>query len=236
MPYQIKLPLFEGPLDLLLKLIENKKLEVTKLAVSEVTDEYLRRIKELEQSNEEVADFLDIASKLVYIKSKSILPSNELEDETEEILEDLEKQLLEYKKVKEAADRLNEILDRNLRGFEIAISKEQPDIFLPPSNITLHQLSLIFEEVLKQMPKQELKIKKHEKKITVEEKIAFIQDSFRKTKIISFSRLLSKSKSRTEVLVTFLAVLEALKRRIINIDQKENFGEISITSVGQQKV
>ncbi len=96
-------------LDLLLSLIENQKLDINQLSISTVTDQYLAIIAELDQSSEEIADFLVIASKLLYIKSKALLPTIPSEEEDE--IEDLEKQLVEYKKYKEAAEEFDKILE-----------------------------------------------------------------------------------------------------------------------------
>jgi len=110
---------FEGPLDLLLNLIEKEKLNICQISLAKITNTYLEEIQKIDASSENLADFLIVASKLLYLKSRAILPV--LSPEEEEEIEDLEAQLKEYKKFKELSNQFSEILGKNQRSFETPI-------------------------------------------------------------------------------------------------------------------
>lgn len=235
--YDVKIKNFEGPLDLLLQLIEGEKLDITQISLAKITDEYINHINELDPKSYDVAEFLVIASKLIYIKSKAILPTFDNEEEEEEI-EDLRKKLEEYKKYKEAAKLFHETLETGYRSFQ---RKNGPKFvlkkFTPPEGIDLGSLLNIFKDVLANIPEEEVAEKEEvfEKKISVEEKIFELKKFFGKKKKISFRDVLKQAKTKHEVVVSFLAVLDLIKQKSIEVKQDKNFGDIIISAIGHPK-
>ncbi len=221
---------FEGPLDLLLNLIEKEKLDICKISLAKITNSYLNEIQKIDTSNEKLADFLIVASKLLYLKSQAVLPL--LSPKEEEEIDDLETQLKEYKKFKELSLKFSEIIDQNQRSFEPGVRNFQTDLFLPPVGIDLAYLMNVLNDVLKRMPKKEKKEeKKMEVKVTLEEKLEQLSAIIKKNKKFSFHQIIEKSKSRGEVIVTFLALLEMIKRKAVKVSQTKNFGDLTVQGI-----
>jgi segregation and condensation protein A len=220
---------FKGPLDLLLELIENEKLDICQISLATITDKYLSEISKIERDGSEMAEFLVVAAKLLYIKSKQLLPSLETAEEEEEIAE-LEARLAEYQRYKRAAERLSEILDEGGRGFRRKAKNERIITFLPPENLTKGNLFAIFEEIFKEMPSEPEKVIET-KKISLEEKRDDILKQIKSKKKISFSGILKQAGSKMEVIVTFLAILEMIKQSEIKVSQTKNFADFKIEGV-----
>jgi len=153
MTYRVKIEQFEGPLDLLLSLIEEQKLDIIKLSLAAVTDQYLEHIKNNQEIHlENLSDFLSVAAKLILIKSKALLPMLKLTDEEEEEIEDLTVKLREYKKFKEASLKIGQ-LDKFKK---ISLSREGywgvKAFFYPPDKLNIFDLKKHFQLVLKEIP------------------------------------------------------------------------------------
>src|SRR3989338_572757 len=134
--YKTKVAQFEGPLDLLLSLIEQRQLDITTIALAEVTEQFLQYLKQLQSIDPTaLADYLSIAAKLLVIKSKAILPTLELETEEEDAGFDLESRLLLYKQYKEAAKSLKDLDNRRKQSFSRSITFEQKISFYPDPDI-----------------------------------------------------------------------------------------------------
>ncbi len=226
--YKVQLDEWQGPLDLLLQLIESQQMEITDVSLSKVTEEFIEYMNSKPISPEETADFLVIASKLLYIKSKALLPSLEL-DEEEGI--DLEKQLKMYKEYLEASKKINDIL----RKKRFCFSKERfPEgitnhIFYVPKSITKNKLKITFEQIIKKIkPFIVLPQKIIQKNIKLSEKIQQIRDLIIKETCTSFNKLVCDSKTKTEKIISFLAILELTKQKIINIKQSNLFEDITL--------
>ncbi|MFH1838221.1 MAG: ScpA family protein [Candidatus Kuenenbacteria bacterium] len=229
--YKIKLEQFEGPLDLLLRLIEQQKFDITQVSLSQVADqfiEYLNQTKSL--SLDELVDFLVVATKLLLIKSKTLLPF--LNPEEEEEVQKLEDQLKIYKEYSEASKKINEIiLKKNFSFFREKALRNIVPIFSPPKNVNKNILAEIFTEVLKDLeaivnpPVSEQKIKKI---FSLQEKIEQIKNLIFKKSKLSFNHLINLSKSKVEIIVNFLALLELIKQKHCIVIQEENFREIII--------
>ena len=240
MPYIVKArhcenqkEIFEGPLDLLLDLIERRKLEVTEVSLAEVADqflEYLEKAADIELA--QLADFLSVASKLILIKSRALLPMLELTDEEEEDIEELKQRLEEYKKFKEAARKLG-LLDKERKSFYSRQSYSgMITAFLPPQNISAGDLKTVFQNVLNKIPKtEELTRETIKEIISLKDRIKFLRQSLMERAELSFGDMASKSSSRVEVIVTFLAMLEMMKQRVVIVEQTEMFGEIKLRRV-----
>lgn len=230
MDYKIKLEKFEGPLDLLLQLVLKNKLEITELSLAEVTLQYVDYIEKLEQINpDELSDFLVIAARLLLIKSKAILPEFESGDEE---LDDLQNQLKIFQEFYEAAKTLNEILQlKNYAYSRPKIITKKDIVFSPPENFSAENLKNIFlqavtkVEAIVNIPQATVK-----KTMSLQEKILHLRDLVAKAKNFSFSDLIKDSKDKTEVIVSFLALLELIKERSLKIEQKGAFREILVKS------
>ncbi|MCL5094302.1 MAG: segregation/condensation protein A [Patescibacteria group bacterium] len=224
---------FEGPLDLLLQLIEAEKLEITKISLAKITDEYINCLSKLDERDYNIAEFLLIASKLIYLKSKVLLPQIANSEEEEEI-EDLERRLIEYKKYKEAAQAFNTILEERKRSYRRqGIFDLDLRNFSPPESVDINMLLEILKNTLSKMPKEEIEKgeKEIEKAVSVEEKVTELKDYLSKKKKAKFSELLKKVKTKHEIIVSFLAILDLLKQKVISAEQDKHFGDIIIREI-----
>ncbi len=228
--YSIKLEKFEGPLELLLELIEKEELKITELSLARVADQYLEYIKNNENIQlDNLAEFLSVAAKLILVKSRALLPMLEFAPEEEEEIKDLTRQIEEYKKFKEAAHKLGKIAALGKIGYSREGFSGIKSIFYPPQNINVFDLKKYFQAVLAEIPL----IEKLEEEIvaevmTLEEKINDLQNVLRQRMETSFSELTSAAENKIEVIISFLAMLEMEKQRLINVDQRELFNEIKI--------
>jgi len=221
---------FEGPLDLLLSLIEQRQLDITTIALAEVTEQFLHYIKQLQSIDPTVlADYLSIAAKLLVIKSKAILPTLELEQEEDDAGFDLEGKLLLYKQFKEVAKFLKKLDNRRKQGFTRFVTFEQKISFYPDPNISsqvLYQSVLKVLSGLKELdalPKAKLK-----EAISIQEKIDHLRNSLSNKIETRLSDLLKNAKNKGEIIITFLALLELIKQRIFVADQDALFEEVII--------
>ena len=238
-PYEVKLTVFEGPLDLLLHLIKREELDITTVSLAQVTDQYLEYISLLEELNAEIlADFLVIAAKLLLIKSEMLLPrppGAPGEEEEEDVGDELARQLIEYKKFKEAALELRE---REEMGFR-AYVRLAPLPKLERSLLDLEDVSLadLVEAVRLALnvrpPAPSVSEVVAPFTITVAEKMALIEERLTRQRRVSFNHLLAQAVSRLEIIVTLQAVLELIKLKGIVVQQERLFGEIVILLPGK---
>lgn len=236
--YLVNTRQFTGPLDLLLQLAEEKKLDLSELSLAEITAQYLDYLNKLTSIPlEELTSFLLVASRLILIKSRLLLPSLELNPEEEEEIEELKKHLEEYKQIKQLAKKL-EVLANN-QNFSYKREKlwNFPFFFYPPKNISPKDISLSFkrlaEEIAfleKTLPQDKIKIK-----ISIEEKIKLIQEKVFKESVFRFNKIIKESSSRIDIIVSFLALLELVKQKIIDAQQEKIYGDIIITKNNPNK-
>ena len=229
--YTIQLPVYEGPLDLLLELIERAELDITKVALASVTDQYiayLHQAPELELSD--LASFLVIAAKLLQIKSEALLPQAPAREPDEEDLgEALARQLIAYKMYKEVAGHLGEREAAGLRSYLRLAPPPKIEPQLDLSGLTADDLYRAMAEVLASKPSgPSLDSVVAAPKVRIRDQIRLIFEIMRKAGKASFQRLLKKSRSRLEIVVSFLAVLELIKLRRITARQDELFGDIEL--------
>ena len=229
--YTIQLPVYEGPLDLLLELIERAELDITKVALASVTDQYiayLHQAPELELSD--LASFLVIAAKLLQIKSEALLPQAPARETDEEDLgEALARQLIAYKIYKEVAGHLGEREAAGLRSYLRLAPPPKIEPQLDLSGLTADDLYRAMAEVLASKPSgPSLDSVVAAPKVRIRDQIRLIIEIMRKAGRASFQRLLKKSRSRLEIVVSFLAVLELIKLRRITARQDEPFGDIEL--------
>jgi len=229
MTYKVKIPKFEGPLDLLLELIEEQKLDIAQVSIAKVADDYLRYVRDEKKiSLENLAEFVNIASKIILIKSRNILPTIEVTPEEEKEIRDLEEQLKEYKKYKEASLKLAALFGKQAM-FSRDYLMGSVAVFSPPKNINSFDLKKQFQKLIDQIVLPE-KIPEEAIRdiITLEEKISELQKSLETRVEMGFSQLKRSAKNNIEVIVSFLALLELVKQRIISVEQSELFEDIRI--------
>lgn len=233
--YQIDTPVYQGPLDLLLQLIESAELDITTLALAQVTEQYLHHLEALQDlPPDEISAFLVIAAKLIQIKSEALLPHQTTRSEDEEDLgNELARQLIAYKRYKEIADMLSERKNLGYQTF-IRLSPAYVDIKenldLEGFGITeLFQLaSTIFH---KDMERQSISTVVERPKITIKDKINQISDKFRYSDVLTFEDLLGETYSRLDVVISFLALLELVKGSYIKVVQDGIFNEIQMVRI-----
>lgn len=228
---QTKVKQFEGPLDLLLSLIEQRQLDITSIALAEVTEQFLQHIKQLTHIDPTVlADYLAIAAKLLVIKSKAILPSLEIENlEDDDISVDLESRLLLYKQFKEVANFLKKLDNRRKQSFTRTLTFEEKINFFPDTTVeigTLHKSILKVLHSLKELdslPKAKIR-----EAISIQEKIDILRTRLGNQVETKLSELLATAKNKSEVIITFLALLELIKQRIFTAEQDALFADVII--------
>ena len=229
--YTVTIPVYEGPLDLLLRLIEHAELDITAVSLAMVTDQYLTYIRQLEDAHaEEISAFLVIAAKLIQIKSEALLPRPPVREVGEEDpAENLARQLRIYKRFKEIA---NELEQRDLQGLHTYLRLAPPPKVegrLDLSEITLTDLLEAAQSTfLQEKEKQSLGTVISAPRVTIRQKIAYISEALSRNKNSSFKTLVGPESSRLEVVVTFLALLELIKRYRVSAQQDALFGDIHI--------
>ncbi|MFA5871223.1 MAG: segregation/condensation protein A [Parcubacteria group bacterium] len=234
MAYNVQLEKFEGPLDLLLKLIEEQKLDITLVSISKVADDYLEYIRASQDiSLENLAEFITVASKIILIKSQSILPNLEIAPEEEKEIKDLEQQLREYKKFKEASEKIKEIFAKGHRSFSRDyLLNVSADVFLPPKNLNAFDLKKILLNIIAEIILPD-KVDEEavQEIITLEEKINDFHQKLQSKVEFYFSHVSSTAKNRIDVIVAFLALLEMIKQRLVTVEQNSLFSDIKIAKI-----
>ncbi len=229
--YKVSTPVYEGPLDLLLQLIERAELDITKLTLAHVTDQYLAHIRSLQElAAEDVSAFLVIAAKLLQIKSEALLPRPPVREVGEEDpAEALARQLLAYKRYKEIAQTLHARESAGLRTYLRLAPPPKVQGIVDLSEYTLNDLVNAVRVAFSQIEeKPELKTVVAPPRITIRDSIRHIIGNIKNSRGTSFRRLLGKSHTRMEIVVTFLAMLELVKRRYLKAQQETLFGDIEL--------
>lgn len=233
--YAIKLQNFEGPLDLLCHLIDKNKMNICDIKISEITDQYIEYLNKMEQMNLEItSEFLIMASTLLYLKSKSLLPSIE-EDEKEISEEELIRRIIEYKKYKEISKKLNEYYKENSKRF----FKLPDKIELPKQKLELEYSKDIIVQLYKDaIDKNSKRLNQNAKNIekiaivenyTVSSKVKEMLKVLIKQKKFIFNKLFSiKKKNKQEVVTAFSGLLELSRRSKVSTNQEELFGNILV--------
>ena len=227
----VKLEIFEGPLDLLLHLIKKNEVSITDIPVAPITEQYLATLELMQSLNLDVAgEFLVMAATLIHIKSRMLLPPDELDQEEQEEGDpraELMRRLLEYQRFKEAAGELErrEILRRDV----FVRSPEPPEEVetVGFESVSLFDLISALRAVMERLPKESI----HEvalEKVSVREKMGLLLDGLHQRGKVIFQSLFAGAASRLEVVVTFLAMLELVKIRAVRVWQEEPAGPIII--------
>ncbi len=235
--YKVRLDVFEGPLDLLLYLIKRDEIDIYDISIERITGQYLEYMEAFKILDIELAgEFIVMAANLIYLKSRSLLPVHQQPPEEEAEEEDprweLIRQLVEYKKFKDAAAHLQdrEMLREHLFGRQ----PEKPD-FEAQENLLLGEVGIFdlinaFQKVLKRIDGKKEDLREiFEENFTVSDKIDAIRQRMLTHERVLFTDLFADAASRTEVVVTFLALLELIRLKQLRVAQSDNFGEILIT-------
>lgn len=246
MAITVKLQVFEGPLDLLLHLIDKNKVDIYDIPIVEITEQYMECIRQMETEDMNVmSEFLVMAATLLDIKCRMLLPKEVNEEgEEEDPRAELVEKLLEYKMYKYMSYELKDRqMDASRNLFKRPTLPKEIEEYRPPvdyeqllGDMTLSRLHGIFKEMMKRqvdridpIRSQYGKIEKDE--VNMEEKEAYIEQYIREHKTLSFRELLEKQNSKMEMIVTFLVILELMKLGRIHIEQEDIFGDILISSV-----
>ena len=241
----VKLQVFEGPLDLLLHLIEKNKVNIYDIPIAEITDQYMEYIHQMQQEDLNImSEFMVMAATLISIKCRMLLPKEVNEEgEEEDPREELVRQLLEYKMYKYMSYELRDRMAAAAKNVykaptvpkEVLAYREPVDPEELLKGITLAKLNDIFQSVTR---RQEDKVdpirskfgKIEKEEISLPDKMEEVEDYARSHRYFGFRDLLSRQSSKVQVIVTFLSILELMKMGKIRISQKETFGEIYIES------
>lgn len=233
MNYSVKIEQFEGPLDLLLNLIEEEKIDITRISLAKVTDQYLDYIKIYENiSLHNLSSFLSVAAKLILIKSQALLPLLQLDEDEEEEIHDLERQLAALKVIKDAIPKFADTLENSNSSFAHKGMWGMKPHFCPPEGITAMDLREAFLVSLSSIPELEkLEEKIVNDVVSLERKIIDVQKMIKNKALKSFSEIKKNSQDKAEVVVSFLAVLELVKQRIVVARQSGVFDDIAFSNL-----
>lgn len=228
-----KLEKFEGPLSLLLKLIEGEELDITQISLAKIADQYIDYIRNSPNiTPDNMADFLVVATRLLLIKSRALLPY--LYPEEEQEIQELEDQLKMYKEYVEAMKKINLMIGKKkfmfAREFNRKVILAEANLFSPPKNIKKEDIAMIFADLLGRLqPPEKLEERRIEDAIKIEDKILHIQRMLVDRIKLSFNQVMAGAKSKTEIIVSFLAMLELMRQKEIDLAQDELFSEIFIS-------
>lgn len=217
---------FSGPLDLLLQMIEGDKVKVTEVSLANVTDEYIKYIQSSGTVDEgEMADFLIVAAKLLYLKSKELLPQLVVDEETGV---DLEKQLKMYEQFARMAEEVKQILLRRRFMYAREPITIKATGFQPPKTLSAHKVGIVMRDIVERFKPVKLEEVQVQRVMSIKEKIDAVQDMLKTFKKATFKEFIADANSRADVVVTFLALLELVKTRSIKLDQRDHFDHIYV--------
>ena len=234
--YKIQTENFEGPLDLLLDLIERRKLLINDFSLSQITDDFINYISTIGQiPARKVSDFLVVASTLILIKSKSLLPNLSLEKEEEGDIKDLEKRLNILKIIKDISISVGESFGKVIRFKKRQVKVLEPK-FSPSEELNLHNMRIHMLGVINTFPKfEEKKTAKIQKTVSLEDTMNTLINRVKRSMKMSFKDFSQRStadspQQRVNVIVSFLAMLELVKRGFISVEQEKKFDDINMES------
>ncbi|MBR6765610.1 MAG: segregation/condensation protein A [Clostridia bacterium] len=232
MELNLKLDQFEGPLDLLLHLLEKDKIDIKDIFVSDITEQYLQYIANIEEFDmENASEFLTVAAHLFEIKSRSLLPKPApLEEGEEDPEQALIRRLTEYKMYKEAGEKLHDLEEENLKVYYKLPEEINLEERIELEDMKLDALMAAFGEVLKRFENKTVKKQREIRRdtYTVKGKMAFIRRRLSSKKEMSFFDMFEDDGNKSEVVTTFAAMLELWKNRFLKLQQQENFGDIIV--------
>ncbi|MBI3442408.1 MAG: segregation/condensation protein A [Candidatus Sungbacteria bacterium] len=233
MVFEIRHEKFEGPLELLLELIEKEKLSISEISLSRVAEEYIEHVRSLERIDpEQLAEFLVVASQLMLIKSRSLLPNLSFSEEEEESGEELERRLAEYRKFRERAALLKKLDEARKPIFIRDAYLAFAPVFFPPPQLVLGNLAGAFRTFLAALPKVERLVQEKMKRIvSLEERMRQIRLLVHAAVERAFSEIIKGSGDKIDIIVSFLAILELAKQKFVDVRQEGAFTDIIIKRI-----
>jgi segregation and condensation protein A len=228
--FYVRTGTYEGPLEIILDLIEKRKLLVNELSLAQITDDYITYIRsQATFPMEDAADFIGVAATLLLIKSKSLLPDLALSVEEEDDVEDLKRRLSAYERTREAARELSQIFGRSVL---ISAGERKPEpMFAPSRDLTLDSIQRALLEALAALEKEEkLPEARVRPTFTIEEIMDSLTKRVQSALTLSFKEFTGNAKEKVEVIVSFLALLELVKQGAVEAAQQSVFGEINISN------
>ncbi|MEN9921057.1 MAG: segregation and condensation protein segregation and condensation protein [Candidatus Parcubacteria bacterium] len=227
--FSVSTKVFEGPLSLLLDLIEKRKLLINEISLSQVTNDFLEFVSILEQKDlYKITDFLSIASTLILIKSKSLLPQLDLNPEETTEIEDLELRLKLLQIIRRASKDVKDLFGKKPQFSRLHI-KKQIITFSPTQQIDVLKMKWFIDQVLHHLPKTEKKPEKRvTKTISLEEMMNKVINRVRQNMTISFKTLSKEHKEKKNVIISFLAILELVKLGNVDANQHSTFEDILV--------
>lgn len=240
---RVSLEIFEGPLDLLLYLIKKDEVDIYEVSIERITDQYLEYIDTFKILNIELAsEFIVMAANLMYIKSRTLLPRNEQAPEEDIDEEDprweLIRQLVEYKKFKDAANYLEkrEVENQKFYSAEQQFCDDLEEEGEPIFNVGIFELIQAFQGVLKRFDDEDDLTEIADDRFTVSDKIDYLITNVSKGQKVKFYQLFEEASTKSEVLVTFLALLELIRLNEFQVRQNGVLGEIELTRTNSDEI
>lgn len=234
----VKVEQFEGPLELLVRLIENEKLPITEVSLAAVTDQYLAQLslRSADASLDDLADFLVVAARLLLIKSRKLIPHISVEEESE--IQDLERKLKIYQEFAAAAKILEKIYNHHRVLFSRHVRPTNETVrFSPPSRLKQDKLAAAMADIIKrQEPSIPQKKFTLDSRISVQEKIATLKSALLARAMCTFRSIVGEDASRADLIVSFLALLEIVKQQHATVLQSALFDDIHIERFAAAKV
>lgn len=228
--FHIRTEAYEGPFELVLELIDKRKLSISELSLSQVTDDYIQHVRtQAKFPMEDAAQFIGVAATLLLIKSKSLIPDLELSEEEESDVDDLKRRLTEYEKVRDMMRELSRIFGRNVM---VSAGERAPQpVFAPSKDLTLTNITESLASALAALEKEEkLPEARVRTMITIEEMMERLVERVQNKLTMSFAEFAGDAKERVEVIVSFLALLELVKQGAVDAAQHDTFADIRITN------
>lgn len=234
--FSIRTDSYEGPFEVLLDLIEARKLLVNDLALANITEDFIQHVRSQETFPvEETANFIQIAATLLLIKSKSLVPDLTLSEEENADVEDLKRRLAAYEKVREAARELSRIFGKNMM---VPAGERPPEVvFAPSSDLSTNALAealarvLAAREAVEELPEARVK-----PLVTIEEMMDQLAKRVQSAMTLSFKDFAGSAKEKVEVIVSFLALLELVKQGAVAAEQYDTYGDIRISHTASTSV
>jgi len=230
MSFEVALEQFSGPFELLLQLIEQEELSITDVSLSRVTESFLQHIDKTEATGDELADFLLVATKLLLIKSRILLP---VKDAEEEDTSNLALQLKMYKEFAELSKHIEKQFNANVELFP----REKADVIVQtelviPDGLSVIAMEISFSKLLKHLePFFKLQHVAMERVMSVKERLQEIREAIMERARFSFREILGSGHTKVDVVISFLALLELVKQRVVNVVQSDSFSDIDIHRV-----
>lgn len=233
--YKVKLHTFEGPLDLLLFFVKRDELDIYDIPIAKITQEFLQYIHLMAQLDLELAgEFIVMAAELMQIKVKMLLPQPEGEEQEEDPRADLVRRLLEYKRYKEVAEKFSYFEDAALKVFYRRMFNADPKRYVPEDetlkDVTLYDLAVTYVYAMKHRPRPVF----HEVEIvnvTIDEQMDYIRRVLEKRHECTFRELIAEMNQKIRIIVTFIALLEMIKNKIVGVRQEEPYQDFWIYKV-----